>query len=306
MNIFTRKKSEELSPAVASTGEHADHGAVANEANRLEEHLADDPAAKASLALEGFELTPGAKSLLDRAVDNLAQNTGANLGGDVDPEFRQVVQSRAALLSAAGSDLSVAISCIVDACREDPKAIAGMVYSLAYNALKGAVFFANLDYRRYLDPRGDFDLTPYMKARVEDEALGTEFNADQREEQRDPPPGMDSVFDREIAYFQSIYGSAVELTEDVFAAALTDLRTFLSLTAEAFGWDPERPMPFAQIAEPNGSFTPITDAQVALDHAEIKRKEARKRRAVADAERMAAAAQRAQAILANTLKRKTA
>lgn len=302
MSIFGRRNT--LSMAVASTGEHSDAGAISNEIGRLEDHLANDPAAAAASALEGFELTPGAKSLLDRAVDNLSTQNAS--GFDADPEFKQVVAQRAELLSACGSDLTVAISCLVDACKEDPKAIAGMVYSLTYNALKGAVFFANLDYRRYLDPRGDFDLTPYMKARVEDEALGAEFSADQREEQRDPPPGMDSVFDREIAYFQSIYGSAVELTEDVFAAALTDLRTFLSLTAEAFGWDPERPMPFAQIAEPNGSFTPITDAQVALDHAEIKRKEARKRRAVADAERMAAAAQRAQAILASTLKRKTA
>lgn len=297
MSIFGRRNT--LSLATASTGEHDDRGAIGNEINRLEDHLADDPAATAAAALEGFELTPGARSLLDRAVDNLSQQN-AN-GFDADPEFKQVVAQRAELLSACGSDLNVAIGCLVDACSEDPKAIAGMVYSLCYNALKGAVFFANLDYRRYLDPRGDFDLTPYMKARVEDEALGTEFESDARSEQREPPAGIESSIDREIAYFSSIYGSSVVLTEDVFAAALSDLRTFLSLTAEAFGWDPDRPMPFTNIAEANGSFTPITDPQVALDNAELRRKESRRKRAVADAERMAAAAARARAMLSKSL-----
>lgn len=297
------KKNQTAQAAAASVanedGSH-DHDDLGAEIDGLEALAEQDTAMRAAEALEGYTLTPGAKSLLDRAVDSLVQNDGSSID---DPDFKASVQVRAALLDASGNDLSVAIGCIVDACRDDAKAISGLVYSLCYNVLKQSVFFANLDYRRYLDPRADFDLTPYMNPRVEDEALGHEFAADQREEQREAPPGLDNTIDREWEYFKGVYGTAVEVTEDIFAAALTDLRVYLQLTTESFGWDADRPMPYANVAEKDGTFTPITDASTALDHTEVQRKVRRKERAAKDNARLMAAAEKAKAALLASARR---
>lgn len=305
MSIFRRNK-QNLAPATASVagdnGEHQ-HDDVGAEINALERAKDEDRAMQAAEALETYRLTPGAKSLLDRALDNIASNDGANIE---DPDFKLTVKSRAALIDAAGNDLTVAIAAVVDSCGDDAKAISGIVYSIGYNVLKQAVFFANLDYRRYLDPRADFDLTPYMRTKVEDEALGASdgsFESDERSEQRDAPPGLDSTIDREWMYFRDIYGSTVEITEDVFAASLDDLRIYLQLMVEAFGWDPERPMAFANVAEKDGSFTPITSAQQALDHTEVQRKLRLRERQAKDNARVLAAAERAKAALARAGKR---
>lgn len=302
MGIF--KKNETAQAASASPAEDASratHDDTDNAIAALERDVEADPAAVAAEALEHYTLTPGAKSLLDRALDNLSQSDGAAIE---DPDFRQTVQMRAALIAAAGNDLSLALACIVDACRDDAKSIAALVYSLCYNTLKQAVFYANLDYRRYLDPRGDFDLAPYVRSRVEDEALGVDgFYVDAREEQRDAPPGLDSTIDREWAYFRQVYGPGVEVTEDIFAAALTDLRIYLQLTTEAFGWDSERPMAFANVAEKDGTFTPITDAQQALDHSEVQWKAKRRERAAKENARLMAAAERARMALTAAAKR---
>jgi len=302
MGIF--RKNETAQAAAASTADdtaRAEHDDTDNEIAALERDVENDPAAAAAEALEHYTLTPGAKSLLDRALDNLSQSDGAAIE---DPDFKQTVKMRAALLDASGNDLPLALSSIVDACRDDAKSIASLVYSLCYNVLKQSVFYANLDYRRYLDPRGDFDLAPYVRARVEDEALGVDgFYVDAREEQRDAPPGLDNTIDREWAYFRGVYGPGVEVTEDIFAASLTDLRIYLQLTTEAFGWDAERPMAYANIAESNGTFTPITDAQQALDHSEVQWKLKRRQRAAKDNSRLMAAADRAKAALAAASKR---
>lgn len=304
MNLFGRKT--QLSAATASVagenGEHQ-HDDVAAEINALEKAKDEDRTMQAAEALETYQLTPGAKSLIDRALDNISKNDGTQIE---DPDFRLTVQSRAALINASGNDLSVAISAVVDSCGDDAKAISGIVYSICYNVLKNAVFAANLDYRRYLDPRADFDLTPYMRTKVEDEALGASdgsFESDERSEFRDAPPGLDSTIDREWMYFRDIYGSTVEITEDIFAASLDDVRIYLQLTVEAFGWDPERPMAFANVAEKDGTFTPITSAQQALDHTEVQRKLRMRERQAKDNARVLAAAERAKAALARAAKR---
>lgn len=302
MRLFKEKTTAETATAsVADENGAHKHDDVGAQIDALEAAAEDDPAMKAAEALEGFTLTPGAKSLLDRAVDNIATSTGS---GITDPELKQIISSRAALLAASGSDLSVAITAIVDSCTEDPQAISPMVYSLCYNVLKQAVFYANLDQRRYLDPKGDFDLTPYnLTRRVEDEAFGHDFAADQREELRDPPVGLDSAIEREWEYYREIYGVTVDTTEDIFAAALNDLRLFLQLTCESFGWEPDRPMPFANIANPDGTYTPINDAAQAIDHAEVTRKARMAERRAKDAVRMNAAAQRAAEIARKALAR---
>ncbi len=315
MGLFNRNKADSATASVADdNGKHAADDAKlaaqeeATEAHALEQHIAeDDPAAKAMLELESFRLTPGAKSLLDRAMDNVAKNDGS---GIEDPDARIAIKQRAALVEAAGNDLSVIIAALCASCEDNPRDIAPAVYSLCFNILKSAVFIANLDYRRYLDPRADFDLLPYGGAKygqmtVEREALGTDgdFAADQREETREAPAGLDSMVEREFNYFRETYGSGLEDYEDVFACALEDLRLFLQLTSESFGWDPDRPIPFAFIQTPEGTFEPINDPALALDHTEIKRKESLKRRREREGARMANAAKVAAQLVAKSLAR---
>ena len=268
---------------------------VADEIAALEDAAEHDPQMAAAEAVGNYQLTPGAQSLIDRAIDSLAKSDGANIP---DPEFKLAVKNRAALLSATGGDLELAIHCIVETMGEDPKSIAGAVYNLCYSTMKQALFFANMDYRRYLDPKADFDLTVYRHADVDESydpesvkaALGHDFYADRREEDREAPAGGDSVLDREWRYFADVYGAGVESTDDIFVAAISDVRTWLQLLTEAFGWNPESPMPFANVSNPDGSFDAITDPMVALDYTEVQSKERRKKRQIATANAMGAAA----------------
>lgn len=287
---------------------HPGDDPLADEIAALEAAFEVDPQMAAAEQAEAYNLTPGAKSLLDRSIDSLATSDGNSIE---DPDFKQSIRSRAALLNATGNDLAVAISCIVDAMASDPKSIAGTVYSLCYSVLKQAVFFANLDMRRYLDPRGDFDLTIYRHANVgEDynpqavlEALGTDFAADAREERRTPPAGCDSELEREWAYYSAVYGADVETTEDIFGASLSDLRTYLQLLTEAFGWDAQSPMAYANVMNPDGTFTPIHDAATALDHQEVMGKERRKVKQAKQASAMLLAASIAAERLTNAARR---
>lgn len=294
MGIFSREKAKPAQASIADStdGHHeADDAALEaqeqqTEAHALEAHIAeDDPAAKAMLELEGFRMTPGAKSLLDRAMDNLSKNDGAGLE---DPDARIAAKQRAALVEAAGNDLSVVIAALVASCEGNPRDIAPTVFSVCFNVLKSAVFIANLDYRRYLDPRADFDLTMYV---------------DLREDEPSAPAGLATSVEREFEYFRETYGASCEDIEDVFACSLEDLRLWLQLTSESFGWDPDRPIPFAYMQRPDGGFDPINDPALALDNAEIKRKEGQKRRRERETARMSAAALKAQQMVAASLKR---
>jgi len=294
MGIFNREKAKPAQASVADSkdGHHETDDAAleqqeqATEAVALERHIAeDDPAAKAMLELESFSMTPGAKSLLDRAMDNLSNNDGAGLE---DPDARIAVKQRAALVAAAGNDLSVVIAALVASCEDNPRDIAPTIFSVCFNVLKSAVFIANLDYRRYLDPRADFDLAMY---------------ADPREDEPSAPAGMATHVEREFEYFRETYGASCEDLEDVFACALEDLRLFLQLTSESFGWDPDRPIPFAYMQRPDGGFDPINDPALALDNAEIKRKESQKKRRERESVRLAAAASAAAKMVASSLKR---
>jgi hypothetical protein len=293
MGIFRRNdKAKTASASVADEQGQHEHDDTALEAQEqhteavaLEKHiLDDDPMAKAALELESFSMTPGAKSLLDRAMDNLSRNNG---DGIEDPDARIAIKQRAALVDAAGGDLSVVIAALCAACEGSPRDIAPTIYSLCFNILKSAVFIANLDYRRYLDPRADFDLTPY---------------SDLREDDPSAPAGLDTAPDREFEYFRQTYGANCEDIEDIFACALEDLRLFLQLTSESFGWDPDRPIPFAFIPEGAG-FTAINDPALALDNAEIKRKEGQKRRRERESARLASAALKAQELVKAAVKR---
>lgn len=314
-----RKKADK---ATASTPDdeniHA-HDDIKAEMAVLDDLISHDPACAAAEKLVTFSLSPGAKSLRDRALDSMAVNTGVNLPPELE-DLKKATQARAALVGAAGNDLGIMIEAIV-ASADNPKDIAPAINSLCFNVLKSASFFANLDYRRYLDPRGDFDLTTYTGITAhgengDDERTALDFARDSREEEPSAPVGLDTIVDRERSYFGSTYGEApgaepsaqraiyAESEFEVIPNALEELRIFLTLTVEAFGWDLNgSPMPFAFLREKDESYTPITDVYVALDFYEIKRKESQARRNAQQAVQMLTAAEKARAIVAAALRR---
>lgn len=235
MGIFSKSKAEQSQSVVAEDIEQVakDNEALIEEQERstqadaLEQHIKDDdPAAAAAVELKSFSLTPGAKSLLDRALDNLSTNDGAGLE---DPDARLSIKQRGELIAAAGNDLGVVISALIASCDDNPRDIAPAVYSLGYNVLKAAVFIANLDYRRFLDPRGDYNMWKVygpITSKSEDgndhrETEG-QFATDRREEEPSAPPGLDNDVDRQWNWLRQTYGSSVQDYDDVFTASLDE------------------------------------------------------------------------------------
>ncbi len=127
----------------------------------LEQERIDDPAGWAHEQLEDFKLSIGAKSLIDRALDSTARSTGAGL---VDENARKETRARADFLSACGNDLSIALVSLSESI-VDPDEAATQIYQLLYSVLKSAVFTANLDLRRFIDPNSDRELPMYIDNR---------------------------------------------------------------------------------------------------------------------------------------------
>jgi len=312
MKLF-KSKAE---PAQAATSEDiadAKFDDTAHAINQLEDHIEnEDPAARAALQLSEFRLVPGAQSLLDRAMDNLAQNEGT---GIEDPDARLTIKLRAGLITEAGNDLNIVLAAIL-ASNPDPKGANNQIYSMCYNVLKAAGFIANLDYRRWADPKADFDiwagygLQAAPKTHGEDgrdprEATG-EFASDQREEAPSAPDGLDNNVDMQWEWLRATYGGGIEDEGAVIFRALEDLGMFLNLLVESMGWQADNPMPYVQVQEKDGTFTPIYGVEAALNEFEIRRKASLKRRH----ERNSAALNNAQTVaremLAKALARKTA
>lgn len=313
MKIFNRNKDTNTTTLVDNTaiGEGTQLSDATTQYLDLlasNEARKEDPAGWAAEQLEEFNLTPGAKLLLDRAVDNLSRNTGVGL---VDEDAKFDAQQRAAIINASGNDISVAIVALSESCEVDE---AGpIVYSLLFNVLKSAVFIGNLDYRQFLDPARDMDLHLYVnygevgKSAGEDarDPSDPKFHTDSRQD-RSPlegQSGFETHAEFQFARMKELYGSDMDDEGDVVAASLRDLRWYLQLLSESFGWDATRPMPFAFVQETNGEFTPITDAQVAMDHAEVRRAASRaKKRAKTNAVMSAAANKAREALLRRAAK----
>jgi hypothetical protein len=297
-----------LKKSAAATAEQIAEGNVDTsvETSLLEQVINDerknDPAGFAAEQLRAFALTPGAKSLLDRSLDSMTKNSGNGLK---DADAAAQVKQRAELIDAAGGDLSIVIDALSTSC--GPLEVPGVVYSMLYNVLKNAVFIANMDYRRALDPKGDFDYTPYVGTpQGNPDHGGVGFHVDQRfeaAEMSDAPYGMDSYLDRQFNAMRALYGDAVEEFTDAIPKALEDLRLFFQLTCESFGWDPENVMPFSNTMNPNGTFDPVHDAMLALDAQEIKRQVSRKRRNDERATQLSSAAERARELARAALRR---
>jgi hypothetical protein len=272
-------------------------------------------AAKANEELQSFELSPGSRNLLTRAIDNVIGNKGANL---TDPTAKLAAESRSMFLEAADGDLAIALDAI--AATFDAKNVAAQVFSLLYQLLKAATFIGNLDYRKAMDPTSDFDLHLYAPISTHGEDGKDKYDQDfaqflvDRREDRSPlegqaghPTQMEWQFER----MQELYGRGFLVMEDAVVAALQDLQLFFQLTVEGFGWDPNRPLPFLFVSEgidkdgkPTGNFTPIFSAEEALDTQEIKRQVATKKRAENMAVMRTVAAEAARKRVAEVLAKK--
>ena len=303
--------------------DYFDQPEIVDEAPRIEasaeETASDEPLneveamAAAAERLEKIELGEGSWSLIDRALDSIARNTGAGL----DEEGQLTAKYRAQLAKLADNDLSVIVQGIIAASAATDAA--GNVYSYLYAVLKNCVFFANLDYRfaegmdQYSDEATVQEFfVRYTSSTYVEEALSrvvsdrTLSADDTREYEQERKTRSDQGFedrrDIELRYLQEKYGA--EDPADAVLQALNDIQIFFDLTVASLGWDSnERPMPFGNVREPDGKFTPINDAQNALDAAEIARQASQKKRREKRAQTMADAATAVAAIMAKSMQR---
>lgn len=277
----------------------------------------EEQMAHAAERLEKLELGHGSWTLIDRALDNIARNTGAGL---TDEDARQRAKELAMLVSATDNQLDVLVSAIAQATPVLDRGLA--VRNVLYRVLQQCVFYANLDYRQAegIDAYSDettvaafferYVSSQYVEealARVvDDQVLSTE---DEREkEQHDAATsdmGFEAMRDIQLRYLSEKYGVDAASLEEAVLQALQDVQLLFDLTAQSYGWDPNQPVPYGFVQEKDGSFTPINDAQTALDAQEIKRVAAQKRRREQRSEQMAKAQDIAAAIVAASLKRPT-
>lgn len=301
MSIFRKKDKAEPAQAVtadAQSGFVRDEEAAA--AQLLEKHLTDDPAGAAALQLSTFRMTPAARALMERAAANIAENKGENLP---DEDARLKARETSDLIEDCDGDINAAIDAL-EATIKDPKELGSLVYSLLYSTMKSAMFLGNLDFRRAIDPKGDFDIRSYLHGgkgigtKGEDgndpRDLTDEMPVDSRYETSplEGQSGHETTLERELANLRTLYGKSVDhefYPEEVVPTALEDLRLFFQLTTESYGWNPDQPMPFTTEQNKDGTFDPIHDVMRALDVTEIKRQESRKRRNIKQAGQLAAA-----------------
>ena len=281
-----------------------------------EEPLSEEEAIQAAAAkLETLDLGEGSWNLIDRALDNISKSTGAGLD---DEDARERVVQLANLVKATDNDLEIAVSAIAQSTPVLDRGAA--VYSLLYSVLKQCVFYANLDYRQAegMDTYSDEATVAafferYVSSQYVEEALSrvvgdhTLSADDAREKEasdsiRDAQ-GFEAARDIQLQYLREKYGA--EDVEDAVVQSLQDIQLLFDLTCQTWGWDPNRPLPYGNVLEKNGSYTPINDARTALDAQEIKRAAAQKKRREQRTETMAKAQQLAAAMVSASLKRPT-
>lgn len=267
---------------------------------------------RASEALQTLELAPGSWSLIDRALDSLSRNDGRGLQ---DPDAREEAQQLAALVRACDNDLATLVQAVVSA--TPTLDVPGQLYRVLYRVLKNCVFFANLDYRAAegMDAYSDEATVQafferYVSSTYVEEALGRVVDdqvlsyEDTREKEFDDfmrsEQGYELRREIELQYMREKYGSD-ELTEAV-VRALEDVRLLFQYQLESVGWPNERPMPYANTQNRDGTFTPITDAMTALDAAEVARRASQQRRREERLRTLAKAQAAAAAIVAASLK----
>lgn len=213
----------------------------------------------------GFAFSPYAKGLLNRAIRNICENKGDKVE---DPTARLEIRNRSELLDACGGDISVAVTCLGEV-GGDEKQTASSVYSLCYAVMKATCFFANIDLRRFLDPR--------------DEDASLEQRADLREDHREPPYGLGAEH------------PDPEFSDSTIIEALRDINLMLVTLAEAFGWEDRSGagLPYVTAMDKDGKFTQFHDPVQALDYIETQRAVRRAKQRDARSAQMAIATKRA-------------
>lgn len=317
-NYFSEEEAGLRAQAAAlGSGVTLDPLPVEPETTDDEPRTEEEQMAHAAERLEKLELGHGSWTLIDRALDNLSKNTGAGLA---DEDARQRAKELAALVSATDNQLDVLVSAIAQATPVLDRGLA--VRNVLYRVLQQCVFYANLDYRQAegIDAYSDDAVVAafferYVSSQYVEEALARVVDEqvlsaeDEREkeqrDQRTSDMGYEAVRDIQLRYLTDKYGVDASSLEDAVLQALQDIQLLFDLTAQSYGWDPNQPVPYGFVQEKDGSFTPINDAQTALDAQEIKRVAAQKRRREQRSEQMAKAHDIAAAIVAASLKRPT-
>jgi len=211
-----------------------------------------------------FELSGLVKKLLEAACRNVGESRGMGL----NPEAKLEVEQRAALFVATDYNLSGVLTRIAH--DVETESAPGLAYSVCFAVQKSANFIANLWYRRNLDPK-DGEGNPAHDYR----------------DQREAPYGLEPEAADEEESFENV------------AQALDDLHIYLQLLTESFGWDADNPMPYLFVQEKDERFTPIHNAQQALDIMEVRAQTARRKRQERRAKGLAACLKGAQDALMN-------
>lgn len=313
------KNVEQSTPSVEYVYEEevAEAAPVEQETASDEPRTEEEQMAHAAEQLEKLELGHGSWTLIERALDSLSRNTGAGL---TDEDARQRAKELATLVSATDNQLDVLVSAIAQATPVLDRGLA--VRNVLYRVLQQCVFHANLDYRlaEGLDAYSDDAVVAqfferYVSSQYVEEALARVVDdrvlshEDTREKERHDEvrdeDGFEAMRDIQLRYLMERYGADACSLQEAVLGALQDIQLLFDLTAQSYGWDPNQPIPYGFVQEKDGTFTPINDAQTALDAQEIKRAAAQQRRREQRAAQMAKAQEIAAAIVAASLKRPT-
>lgn len=226
-------------------------------ADRLAEHVEANPPSHAEVAtdkLKEFRLSKVALALLDKALVNVAENTGRGLE---DEQAKKQAQLLGGIVAVAEHDLSKAITFIIAAVPVEQAV--GTIYSLCYSVQKAMNFIGNMAYRKALDPASDFDLEQFVDYREDEHAapygLQPEGEFTSNDRKYEGQPDHEVVFD-----------------------ALEEVHIYLQLITEAFGWDATQPMPYMAVMNKDETFTQVHDLEQCLDAMEIRFKESRRKR----------------------------
>jgi hypothetical protein len=197
---------------------------------------------------KGFELSALTKALLDASCENVANSNGNGL---TDESARKEAKAKADLMSACNNDLRTALVLITETnAYEDAPSLC---YSICFAVQKASNFVANLWLRRAVDPSD-----------------GEGLAAHDYRERREPPYGLGGDAPEGVEAQKQDYNAVLE--------AHDTLHIYLQLLTEAFGWDPENPMPFMFQQRKDGNFEPIHNGVHALDITQVKAQVARAKR----------------------------
>ena len=238
---------------------------------KLAKEAAESPAAKAGQELAQFDLSDLAKDYLARAVENASRNTG---NGIADQQAKDKIRSTAELLQACDLDLGKTLLVLGETVPVED--LPNVVYSTCFSVMKAVAFLGNLGYRRALDPKD-----------------GEGRPAHDHRDDREAPYGLGPEADEHDG-----------LLHEHILQAVDDVRMYLQLLTEMYGWDPLNPMPYAYMQEKDGTFTPIHGVEQAFDYLEVRRKESQAKRQARQAAVLATAAANAKEVLLRLAARK--